>query len=221
MESGSLPYWMAFAHARSFTNVRKMEFLIEAVFNAGTDLRTVMDSARSNAGTTFSFNEKEKSGWLDALQEIPNYSFLAEELANTNIRVISVMEPDYPAQLKRKLGKNAPILLYCKGNPDLLHKKSIAIASSKKGGQDALDSALANQGQSIIVLQQGILTYRSNTYYQHIIKGDVLVISPYHPKAPWEAGAALERNKIIDGLATDINVAEDRKPEVPKTGLLF
>ncbi len=199
MESGSLPYWMAFAHARTFTNIRKMDFLIEAIFNAGNDLRTVMDSARSNAGTTFSFTEKEKSGWLDAIQEIPNYAFLAEELINNNIRVISVMEPDYPTQLKRKLGKNAPILLYCKGNTDLLHRESIAIAGSKKGGQDALDSALANKGQGIIVLQQGILTYRSNTYYQAIIKGDVLVISPYHPKAPWVAD----------------------KPDVPKTGLLF
>ena len=116
--------------------------------------------------------------------------------------------------MKRNLGKNAPVLLYCKGNTELLHKESIAIAGSKKGGQDALDLSLANQGQGIIVLQQGILTYRSNTYYQAIIKGDVLVICPYHPKAPWEAGAALESNKIIYGLAAD-------KPDVPKTGLLF
>ena len=238
MEPGLLPCWMAFAHARSITNVRKMEFLIDVVFNSGRELDKVMDEARTCGAVGFPFTDKEYAGFLDALEKRANYAFLAEELVNNNISAISVMEPDYPNQLKRNLVKNAPILFYCKGNSDLLKKESIAIVGSRNGSQaallftdqvaraatekkqvvvsgfakgvdlQALDSTLVYHGQSIIVLPQGILTYRSNTYYQHIVKGDVLVTSPYHPKTPWDVGLAMDRNKIIYGLADEIYVAE-------------
>lgn len=238
MEPGLLPYWMAFAHAASFSNVRKMEFLIDEIFHAGQELDTVLSDLVRGKPIGFPFIGKEKEGLLNSLQDLPNYAFLAEELVNASIYVVSVMEPDYPRQLKRNLGKNAPILLYCKGNSDLLKKESIAIVGTRKCSEkalqfaalvaktatdkekiivsgfakgvdlQALDSTLACNGKSIIVLPQGILTYRANTYYQHIIKGDLLVTSPYPPKTPWDAGLAIDRNKIIYGLATEIYIAE-------------
>ena len=52
MEPGLLPCWMAFAHARAITNVRKMEFLIEVVFNSGRELDKLMDEARAEDWAT-------------------------------------------------------------------------------------------------------------------------------------------------------------------------
>ena len=238
MEPRLFPFWMAFAHAQSFSNTRKMEFLIDAVFTPGKELDVVMNEINAGSPVDFAFTGKESDGLIESLKNLPNYAFLAEELVNNHISVISVMEPDYPRQLKRNLGKNAPVLLYCKGNSDLLKLGSIAIVGSRncsqaallfadniaKAGtekkqvvvsgfakgvdQQALNSTLAYHGQSIIVLPQGILTYRSNTYYQYIVKGDVLVMSSYHPRTPWEVGLAMDRNKIIYGLADEIYVAE-------------
>ena len=92
----------------------------------------------------------------------------------------------YPKVLKENLKKDAPIVIYTKGNADLLNKNSIAIVGSRncskksldfadiiaknavvqksvivsgfaKGiDKQALDSALKYKGQSIIVLPQGI-----------------------------------------------------------------
>ncbi|NJO69956.1 MAG: DNA transporter, partial [Bacteroidetes bacterium] len=46
------------------------------------------------------------------------------------------------------------------------------------------------------------------TYYKQIVDGDVLVLSTFHPKAPWKAELAMARNPIIYGLADEIYVAE-------------
>ena len=129
-------------------------------------------------------------------------------------------------------------MIYTKGNIDLFSQKSIAIVgarnSSEKGleftaniakkavadnkvvvsgfakGVDklALDSALAEGGKSIVVLPQGIDTYKSKAYYQNIMSGDVLIVSTYPPKAGWSVGLAMGRNKYIYGLAYEIYVAE-------------
>ncbi len=74
----------------------------------------------------------------------------------------------------------------------------------------ALDAALKYKGQSIIVLPQGITTFKSGfkDYNKQIIGGDVLVLSTFYPKAPWSVEHAMARNPIIYGLASEIYVAE-------------
>ena len=87
----------------------------------------------------------------------------------------------------------------------------VVVSGFAKGvDKKALDSALEYKGQSIIVLPQGITTFTSGfkKYYKQIISGDVLVLSTFHPKAPWSVGLAMARNPTIYGLASEIYVAE-------------
>lgn len=88
--------------------------------------------------------------------------------------------------------------------------KVIVSGFAKGVDKQALDSAIKYKGQSIIVLPQGIMTFESGfkTYYKHIIDGEILVLSTFHPKAPWKAELAMARNPIIYGLANEIYVAE-------------
>lgn len=134
----------------------------------------------------------------------------------------------------------APPLLYAKGNLQIMQEQSIAIVGSRKANntslaftdkvakkaseeykvvvsgfakgvdKQALDSSLSYKGQSIIVLPQGISTFRSGfkKYYQQIVGGDVLVLSTFYPEAPWSVQLAMARNPIIYGLAAEIYVAE-------------
>ncbi len=134
----------------------------------------------------------------------------------------------------------SPAVLYVKGNKKILEEKSVAIVGSRDASavalqftdniaklaseeykvvvsgfakgvdKQALDSAIDYNGQSIIVLPQGIMTFGSGfkTYYSQIISGDVLVLSTFFPKAPWKAELAMARNPIIYGLADEIYVAE-------------
>lgn len=136
--------------------------------------------------------------------------------------------------------KYSPPVLYAKGNKEIFRKEKVAVVGSRnvsdKGieftkkvtkklveqgnvivsgfakGVDriSLDVALENEGKSIIVLPQGILTFSSGfkKYYQKIICGELLIISTFYPKLPWSVGLAMGRNKYIYGLANDIYVAE-------------
>jgi predicted Rossmann fold nucleotide-binding protein DprA/Smf involved in DNA uptake len=87
----------------------------------------------------------------------------------------------------------------------------VVVSGFAKGvDKQALDSALKYKGQSIIVLPQGIMTFGSGfqKYYRQIVDGDLLVLSVFQPKAPWQASLAMARNAIIYGLAAEIFVAE-------------
>ncbi len=134
----------------------------------------------------------------------------------------------------------SPALLYVKGNKQILNERSIAVVGSRSASdlslgftdniarlacqqfkvvvsgfakgvdKQALDSAIKYNGQSIIVLPQGITTFSSGfkAYYKQIVGGDVLVLSTFPPKATWSVGLAMARNPIIYGLADEIFVAE-------------
>jgi len=87
----------------------------------------------------------------------------------------------------------------------------VVVSGFAKGvDKQALDSAIKYTGQSIIVLPQGIMTFSSGfkTYYKEIVDGDVVVVSVFHPRAPWKAELAMARNPIIYALADEIYVAE-------------
>lgn len=135
---------------------------------------------------------------------------------------------------------HAPAVLYIKGNTQILHEKSIAIVGSRLASEralqftdniaklaseqfkvvvsgfakgvdkQALDSAVLHNGQSIIVLPQGIMTFGSGfkQYYKQIVDGHVLVVSTFYPKSPWLSEQAIARNSVIYGLANEIYVAE-------------
>ncbi len=215
-----------------------MDFLIEVVHDRET-IASALQKIELGDKMGFHFTDKEWSSMQEAVKEVPNNAFLAEKLIDQGIDIVHVMEKfTYPKLLKDNLKKEAPILIYTKGNADLLKKNSIAIVGSRKCSEtslhftdfiakkavdnkkvivsgfakgidkQALDSALNYKGRSIIVLPQGIETYQTKTYYPAIVKGDVLVISIYHPKAPWSVGLAMDRNKIIYALAHEIFAAE-------------
>jgi len=87
----------------------------------------------------------------------------------------------------------------------------VVVSGFAKGvDKQALDAAIKYTGQSIIVLPQGIMTFSTGfkTYYKQIVDGDVLVVSVFHPRAPWMAELAMARNPIIYALADEIYVAE-------------
>jgi len=87
----------------------------------------------------------------------------------------------------------------------------VVVSGFAKGvDKQALDAAIKYTGQSIIVLPQGIMTFSTGfkTYYKQIVDGDVLVVSVFHPRAPWKAELAMARNPIIYAMADEIYVAE-------------
>lgn len=96
-----------------------------------------------------------------------------------------------------------------------LAKEGKVVVSGFAKGVDrvALDAAVSVEGKSVIVLPQGISTFASGfkQYYKQIVEGNVLVISTYAPKVPWSTRLAMDRNRFIYGLASEIYVAESNE----------
>ena len=69
-----------------------------------------------------------------------------DELLKHNVRVLSIIDPDYPEGLRGTLGESAPVLLLCLGNLELLKHTSVGFCGSReaseKGMATARDSAM-------------------------------------------------------------------------------
>jgi DNA processing protein len=113
-----------------------------------------------------------------------------EELEKHGIQVLSVVDPGYPERLKNALGDEAPVLLLCRGNQELLRAQSIGFCGSREATEKGLATtwdtadllareginivsgfaagvdmnahraALAAGGTTTIVLAEGILRFR-------------------------------------------------------------
>lgn len=234
-----MPYWMALAHLAGIHTADKMKILIQC-HTEGKQLSDFFNASDEIKLEHFSLDSKLLAAVNSCIPAIPNYAFMVENLQEQGFDMTAIWDREYPNQLKANLKCNAPILFYSRGDRTLFNKPTTAIVGSRKSGQasldftwkvaqkevsqnkvivsgyakgvdrQALEAALEAEGQSIVVLPQGIMTFSSGykTLYKYLVQGKLLIISYFHPKAGWDVGFAMARNEIIYGLAQDIFVAE-------------
>ena len=234
--NNELTYWVALAHTPKIWTARKNEIIVFC----RNHCKSIADFFSSNDFLGMELSLLERELLQQTKTELVNYAFMVEALLNQGYDIIPVVSGEYSPTLKRNLKYASPIVLYTKGNKQILQEQSIAIVGSRNANEyslqftdnvakkasaeykvvvsgfakgvdkQALDSALAYKGQSIIVLPQGITTFSSGMkkYYKQIIAGDVLVLSTFYPKLPWSVDLAMARNSIIYGLASEIYAAQ-------------
>ncbi|MGB9819877.1 MAG: DNA-processing protein DprA [Pseudothermotoga sp.] len=134
-----------------------------------------------------------------------------------------------------------PPVIYCKGSVEFLNRRCIAIVGSRDANEKsieftkniakryvergfaivsgfargvdrtAFEAAIDNKGEAIIVLAQGILSFRlPKEYYEHYANKKILILSTYLPDSQWHVGNAMERNKYIYALGDKVYIAESR-----------
>lgn len=185
MMENELTYWVALAHTPTIWTKRKNEIIVYC-FNQG---KTIADFFESENFLGMELKQEEHNLLMQTKNELANYAFLVEELLNQGYSIIPITSNEYSQTLKTNLKYNAPIILYTKGNKQILKEKAIAIVGSRNANdrslqftdnvakkasseykvvvsgfakgvdKQALDSALNYKGQSIIVLPQGITTF--------------------------------------------------------------
>jgi len=193
-------YWMTLAHElpgwsfgnqNGWKNEDKMNLIIQFYHEKKMSIIDFFSLSTERWKTDFLLSDNRIFDLQNAKITIPNNAFLAENLQNSGIEVIPVISQDYSKTLKENLKITAPIVLYTKGNKQIMQENSVAIVGSrdasevaldftdniaKRAGKEwkivvsgfakgvdkqALDSSIACKGQSIIVLPQGILTFES------------------------------------------------------------
>lgn len=182
-----LTYWVALAHTPKIWTSRKNEMIV----NFFKQEKCIIDFFESDDFLGMDLKAEETALLNQTKAELGNYSFMTEDLLNQGYEIVPVVSKDYSPTLKENLKYNSPIVLYIKGNKQILQEQSIAIVGSRDANEkslqftdnvakkasseykvvvsgfakgvdkQALDSALKYKGQSIIVLPQGITTFAS------------------------------------------------------------
>lgn len=239
MINQELTYWVTLALIPKMWTKRKNQIYVNC-FKHTPKISIVELFEEKKYWMEIGLSEIEMAQLEEAHNQLANNSFLVEELLSQGYDIIPLHSNDYPTILKKNLGTNAPTVIFAKGNLSLLQDCSIAIVGSRNADnisleftdniarkacsekkvvvsgfargidRKALDSALAVNGKSIIVLPQGIMTFSSGfkQYFKQVSQGNVVVISPFAPKAPWSVAFAMARNPIIYGMASEIFVAQ-------------
>jgi len=233
-------YWMALAHLPKLSSKTKNELIIKTfqdglsiidLFQLDKITLKTNYLLNDNEVSLFEESRKDLANYAFIVEDLLEQGYDIIPITSQNYS--SILKNN----LKRAY---SPPVIYTKGNKQILKEKSIAIVGSRDASEmaikftdnvaleasknfkvvvsgfakgvdkQALDSAIKYNGQSIIVLPQGIMTFDSGfkKYYKQIIDGNVIVISTFFPKAPWNVKLAMSRNSIIYGLADEIYVAE-------------
>ena len=185
-----LTYWVTLALIPKMWTKRKNEIYVKCYqHEPQTSIVDLFED--SSNWDVVGLNDVEKSQFAEARAQLPNNSFLVEELIAQGYDILPMTHDEYPKILKKNLQYNAPTVIYTKSNKALLQEASIAIVGSRSADtlsltftdniakkavsenkvvvsgfakgvdRQALDSAVGANGKSIIVLPQGIMTFGS------------------------------------------------------------
>lgn len=240
MTNQELTYWLSFALMSGGVSVRRRNELYKAAYLHQPKLSIIDLFEGEEYWDALGMTDAERECFRATRAELVNNAFLVESLLTQGYKLLPVHSDIYPKLLRENLGTDAPIVLFAKGNIDLLQRQSLAIVGSRaatetslaftrriaeraalsgqvvvsgfaKGvDQVALDAALQAGGGSIVVLPQGIQTASSayKRYYQALLAGQLLFVSQFAPKAPWQSMLAMMRNRTIYGLCTQVYIAQ-------------
>jgi len=149
-----------------------------------------------------------------------------ERLAERKIYATGRTQDNYPARLKKTMGKNAPVIFFYCGDMRLLDGETVAIIGSREANEQETEYAAkharisAQNGRVVVsggakgidriakesALHAGgkVVTYVSDNMVGYIKKNAefilwdrLLVLSAFHPEASFKGFNAIERNKYI------------------------
>ncbi|MDX9973234.1 MAG: DNA-processing protein DprA [FCB group bacterium] len=167
---------------------------------------------------------------------------LLDDMRRAGGKVLCAGHDGYPAALESSLGEQAPIVVFCRGELDVLREATAGVVGTRmpsarglrlgractaelvnagativSGGADGIDTAahglaLEASGKTVVVLPQGLLTYRiPDTVREALDNGRALLLSQFSPLAPWATHAAVTRNATIAALSRLVCVVEPNR----------
>ncbi len=172
-----------------------------------------------------------------ARAKLVGQAFLIEQLNHEHIHLLTVLDDNYPHLLKTSLKREQtpPVLFYAgdlrilerqgsrkAGEESLAFTRTVSSYLAQQGAnvisgnargvdRTAYEGATSTEGCTTVVLPHGIRKLSGvqwRALLAEIEAGKVLLLSQFHPDAQWVVSRAMERNKVVTGLAQIVIVAE-------------
>lgn len=139
ISKSEISYWIALTQVERWGNVKVNGLINTIVQEEKITLEEFFHLSENEWKEKYKLSSTDCVNLKAAKDEIPNYSFLSEDLLSQGFEIIPITSLDYSPTLKKNLGTtHAPPLLYVKGNTKILHEDSIAIVGSRDASEIAL-----------------------------------------------------------------------------------
>jgi len=190
----------------------------------------LLDWNASDLQTQLAIPSKEAVRLAQLLERSGTLAIALERLSNLGIHALTRADKDYPEKYRARLKESAPAVLFYAGERALLGQPGIAVVGSRhldEAGQEcarfvgnasgisgqvlysggakgvdtlSMESALEARGIAVGVLANS-LEQSVKKYRDALARGDLCLVTPYHPNAGFSVGAAMGRNRLIYTLA--------------------
>jgi DNA processing protein len=132
-------YWITLAGLPRWGS-EKVNRLIVKIFAArNSDIISFFNLNDKDWIEEYELTDKEIFDLNEAKKQLPNNSFVAENLLSQGYEIIPLISPEYSQILKANLKtKGSPPVIYIKGNKQIIHEKSIAIVGSRDASEISL-----------------------------------------------------------------------------------
>ncbi len=210
-------YWMAFAHLPRWKTERINQLVVEILHERKISFPEFFEMNIDDWTNEFNFSKRELDNLDTAKSELPNYSFLVEDLLNQGFELIPFNSEKYSPTLKNNLKlKYSPPLLYVKGNKDLLKEPAVAIVGSRKASdislkftKNAVKNAVNNHEIVVSGFAKGVdKTALEETLAAH---GKSIIVLPQGIMT-FASGFKKYYSQLVDG---DVLVVSTYHPKVP------
>lgn len=136
MTKQELTYWVTWSLMPNITTNRKNEIYSQYFLKGGQTIIGLFDD--TICWNAIGLSEEEKKHICDAHTQLANNAFLVENMLAQGYEIIPIHSPLYSKTLKKNLGTKSPIVLFAKGNTNLLQDTAIAIVGSRNAEQVSL-----------------------------------------------------------------------------------
>ena len=132
IDFAEVPYWITIAHLPRWGTEKINRLIIRIIHEEQMNLETFFHLFERDWIDKFDLSDNDITDLNNAKAELPNNSFLAEDLISQGFEVIPINTPEYSQTLKNNLKtKFSPPVIYIKGNRKIMQEKCIAIVGSR------------------------------------------------------------------------------------------
>lgn len=136
MTKQELTYWVTWCLMPDITTNRKNEIYSQYFLKGGQTIIGLFDD--TIYWNAIGLSEEEKKHISCAHTQLANNAFLVENMLAQGYEIIPIHSPLYSQTLKKNLKTKSPIVLFAKGNTNLLQDTAVAIVGSRNAEQISL-----------------------------------------------------------------------------------
>jgi DNA processing protein len=221
--------WLALAYASGLKLARIKTMVETWCLEGGQPLSALLELPVGKLAAQVGLSAEEAGRVAAAAGRVSEQAAWLARLDAGGVQLVTRADPRYPPALTRWLPPALqPLLLFCRGEVELLNQLAVAVVGAQDArtetadsarqlatllaeeglvvvgglgrgvGQAAFDGALAAGGRTVAVLPMGISAL---TVPPAAGQDGALLVSPFHPDAKFDEAQALARYKLIAGLA--------------------